>query len=86
MCALNASDLSCWEELEDLGRPFRLQEVVEWSDLNLLPGGLGIKLQGAANKLGGVLLIFPSGARGLNFLVVPGEESTFHCRGFGSDL
>ena len=53
MCALNASDLSCWEELEDLGRPFRLQEVVEWSDLNLLPGGLGIKLQGAANKLGG---------------------------------
>ena len=59
MCALNASDLSCWEELEDLGRPFRLQEVVEWSDLNLLPGGLGIKLQGAANKLGGGVVNIP---------------------------
>ena len=56
MCALNASDLSCWEELEELGRPFRLEELVdlEWSDLNLLPGwsggGAGIKLQGATNE------------------------------------
>ena len=78
--------LSCWEELEDLGRPFRLQEVVdwEWSDLNLLPGVLNFRVQQISWR--GVLLIFPSGAGGLNFLVVPGEESTFQCRGFGSDL
>lgn len=47
VCSLNAYDLSCWEELEDLGTPCIQEEVgdLEWSHLNLAPeGGVVIKL------------------------------------------